>query len=178
MGENAARKPPPIVVIMGVAGCGKTVIGTGLAARIGCSFIEGDTLHSPENVKRMASGLPLTDALREGWLDRIGAELAAAATRGEGVVAACSALKRSYRERLRRFVPGILFLYPEIDQDTAKQRVASRKGHFMPASLVDSQFATLEPPKADENAVTLDGHLAVEKLVGQAAEFVIVFARF
>lgn len=173
MGKSSVHKHPRIVVIMGVAGCGKSAIGTGLAARIGCSFIEGDTLHSPENVKRMASGMPLTDALREGWLDRIGAELAAAVTRDESVVAACSALKRIYRERLRRFVPGILFVYPEIDKDTAKQRVASRKGHFMPASLVDSQFATLEPPEANENAITLDGRLTVEKLVEQAAKSVV-----
>ena len=105
----------PVVVVMGVAGCGKSVIGAGVAARLGCRFIEGDQLHPPENVERMASGLPLTDALRAGWLDRIGAELAASVSRGEAVVAACSALKRIYRDRLQGVVPGILFVYPGID---------------------------------------------------------------
>jgi gluconokinase len=160
----------PAVLVMGVAGCGKTAIGEALAARLGCRFIEGDRLHPPENVARMASGQPLTDELRAGWLDRIGAEMAVSVAEGQGVVSACSALKRIYRDRLRGFVPGILFVYPEIDPETARQRVASRKGHFMPASLVDSQFATLQPPEPDENALRLNGRLAVEELVERATK--------
>jgi gluconokinase len=168
--RRATPKHIPVAVVMGVAGCGKTVIGEALAERLGCRFIEGDRLHPPENVSRMSSGLPLTDELRAGWLDRIGAEMAASVTQGHGVVAACSALKRIYRDRLRSFVPGILFIYPEIDPETARQRVAARKGHFMPASLVDSQFATLEPPQADEKALRLDGLLDVGQLVERALE--------
>ena len=166
---DGVAQRPPVAVVMGVAGCGKSVIGAGVAARLGCRFIEGDQLHPPENVERMASGLPLTDELRAGWLNRIGGELAASVSRGEGAIAACSALKRIYRDRLRGFVPDILFVYPDIDPETARQRVAGRKGHFMPASLVDSQFATLEPPHADEHALTLDGKLPVETLVEHVA---------
>jgi gluconokinase len=159
-----------IAVVMGVAGCGKTVLGEALAERLHCRFIEGDRLHPQRNVERMASGLPLTDELREGWLDTIGAEIAATAAKGEGVIAACSALKRIYRDRLRKFAPDIVFIFPDIDPETARQRVGRRKGHFMPASLVDSQFATLEPPGADENALRLDGVLPVEELVEKVAQ--------
>ncbi|MER9618902.1 gluconokinase [Mesorhizobium sp. M0207] len=153
---------------MGVAGCGKSVVGEALAAALGAVFIEGDRLHPPENVARMASGQPLTDALREGWLDAIGQRMAASVASGQGVVAACSALKRSYRDRLRGFCADIVFVYLEIDPATAKQRVGNRKGHFMPASLVDSQFATLEAPAADEAAMALDGTRPVADTVATA----------
>ena len=117
----------------------------------------------------MASGEPLTDQLREGWLDAIGERIAASVGKGQGVVAACSALKRGYRERLRGFCPDIVFLYLEIDPAAARQRVAGRKGHFMPASLVDSQFAILEPPGTDEQALTLDAMRPVADLVTDAS---------
>ncbi|RAZ91067.1 gluconokinase [Mesorhizobium hawassense] len=146
---------------MGVAGCGKTAVGEALAKAMGADFIEGDRLHPPQNVARMARGEPLTDALREGWLDAIGERIASSVAGGRKAVAACSALKRGYRERLSRFCPGIVFLYLKIDRETAWRRVANRKGHFMPASLVDSQFATLEEPAADERAVTVDGTQSV-----------------
>ena len=151
----------PAVVVMGVAGCGKTAVGEALAGALGADFIEGDRLHPPENVARMARGEPLTDALREGWLNAIGEHLAASVAGKRKAVAACSALKRTYRERLSRFCPEIIFLYLKIDRETAWRRVANRKGHFMPASLVDSQFATLEEPAADERAVTVDGTRSV-----------------
>ncbi|RUU54062.1 gluconokinase [Mesorhizobium sp. M2C.T.Ca.TU.009.01.2.1] len=146
---------------MGVAGCGKTAVGEALAGALGAGFIEGDRLHPPENVARMARGEPLTDALREGWLDAIGEHIAASVAGKRKAVAACSALKRTYRDRLSRFCPEIIFLYLKIDRETAWRRVANRKGHFMPASLVDSQFATLEEPAADERAVTVDGTQSV-----------------
>jgi gluconokinase len=158
-------RPAPAVVVMGVAGCGKSAVGEALAAALGAVFVEGDRLHPPENVARMASGEPLTDALREGWLDAIGRRIAGPVGDGQSVVAACSALKRSYRERLRGFSQDILFLYLEIDPATAKQRVGSRQGHFMPASLVDSQFATLEAPAADENALTLAATRPIAEIV-------------
>jgi gluconokinase len=168
--QAGAADSVPVVVVMGVAGCGKSVVGAGLAEALGCRFIEGDRLHPPENVARMASGQPLTDAHREGWLDAVGAQLDEAA-RVDGGVAACSALKRSYRDRLRRFCPGLVFIHLAIDPETARQRVGRRKGHFMPATLVESQFADLEPPTADEVALTLDGTRPVEELVAAAAEF-------
>jgi len=173
--EEAAQAPtgapgpvPPAIVVMGVAGCGKSAVGIALAAALGAIFIEGDRLHPPENVARMASGEPLTDQLRAGWLDAIGERIAASISEGQGVVAACSALKRSYRERLRGFCPDIVFVYLEIDPATARERVASRKGHFMPASLVDSQFAILEPPGSDERALTIDATRPVADVVADA----------
>lgn len=175
MGEKAAQAltgaPGSVaaaIVVMGVAGCGKSAVGAALAAALGAVFIEGDRLHPPENVARMASGEPLTDQLREGWLDAIGERIAASVGKGQSVVAACSALKRSYRERLRGFCPGIVFLYLEIDRATARERVTSRKGHFMPASLVDSQFAILEPPERDERALTIDVTRPVADAVADA----------
>lgn len=164
---NEIRSAPAIVV-MGVAGCGKTVVGEALAKSLCAVFIEGDRLHPPENVARMARGEPLTDALREGWLDAIGERIAASIADGQRAVAACSALKRSYRDRLRRFCPGIVFLYLKIDRETAWRRVAARKGHFMPAILVDSQFATLEEPGRDEQAVTVDATRTVAGIARQA----------
>ena len=165
---TGASGQAPVIVAMGVAGCGKSAVGMALAERLGAVFIEGDRLHPPENVARMARGEPLTDTLREGWLDAIGERIAASAGKGQGVVAACSALKRSYRERLRGFRRDIVFLYLEIDPATARQRVGNRKGHFMPASLVDSQFAILEPPAADERALTLDATHPIAELVAEA----------
>jgi gluconokinase len=153
---------------MGVAGCGKSAVGEALAAACGWRMIEGDRLHPPANVERMSAGLPLTDEHRWGWLDAIGAELAAAARKEAGAIAACSALKRKYRDRLRGFARPILFIHLAIDRATAQDRVASRQGHFMPASLVDSQFADLEPPGPDEGAITLDARRPVAELVAEA----------
>jgi len=157
-------------VVMGVAGCGKSAVGEALAPALGAVFVEGDRLHPPENVARMARGEPLTDTLREGWLDAIGQRIAASVADGQSVVATCSALKRGYRNRLRGFCSGIVFVYLEVDRETAWRRVGTRKGHFMPASLVDSQFAILEAPAADERALTIDatGRLSdiVAKVLG------------
>ena len=150
---------------MGVAGCGKSAVGKALAAGQGAVFVEGDKLHPPENVARMASGKPLTDQLRQGWLDAIGERIADLAGSGRSVVAACSALKRSYRDRLRGFCADIVFVYLEIDRETARQRVGQRQGHFMPASLVDSQFAILETPSLDERALILDGTGSISDIV-------------
>jgi len=174
--EKTAQAPtratgpvPGAIVVMGVAGCGKSAVGKALAAAEGAVFVEGDRLHPPENVARMASGEPLTDQLREGWLDAIGERIADLTGSGQSVVAACSALKRSYRDRLRGFRRDIVFVYLEIDRATAKRRVASRKGHFMPASLVESQFAILEPPGADERALTADATRPVTDIVTAVA---------
>ena len=156
-------------VVMGVAGCGKSAVGSALAEMLGWAFVEGDSLQPAANVARMASGLPLTDAHRWDWLDAVGAAIALAGRKGEGSVAACSALKRAYRDRLRSYDDRILFIHLEIDKAAAASRVAARKGHFMPASLVDSQFADLQPPGPDEMAVLLDATRPVEQLVAQAA---------
>ncbi|MDW6020597.1 gluconokinase [Mesorhizobium sp. BAC0120] len=158
------------VVVMGVAGCGKTVVGEGLATALGWRFIEGDRLHPQANVERMSAGLPLTDAHRWSWLDAIGMQIAEAGRDGVGSVAACSALKRVYRDGLRSHDGRILFIYLDIDKATAAARVAARKGHFMPASLIDSQFADLEPPGPGEAAIRLDARRPVGDLVAEAAD--------
>ena len=163
-----ARQLAGQCVVMGVAGCGKSLVGSALARTLGWTYVEGDLLHPPANVQRMASGLPLTDEHRWGWLDAIGQRIALSQQQGDGVIAACSALKRAYRDRLRRYGDGLTFIYLEIDRQTAARRVGARKGHFMPASLVDSQFAALEPPGRDEMSVTLDARRPVEELVAAA----------
>ena len=168
------KKPTPAVVVMGVAGSGKSVVGRALAKALDARFVEGDILHPPENVARMASGLALTDADREGWLDTIGKEIAHAAASGEAVVAACSALKRAYRDRLRRHqVMPLAFIYLRIDPTTARLRVAGRKDHFMPASLVESQFADLERPADGEGALALDASLPIVELVEASLQFLL-----
>lgn len=158
---------PAAIIVMGVAGCGKSTVGEALADRLGWRFIEGDALHPPENVARMAAGHPLTDENREGWLDAIGQAITNALGEGDRVVATCSALKRKYRDRLRGWSDAILFVHVVIDKETARVRVGSRKGHFMPSSLVDSQFATLETPAADEGAVTVDGTSPLAQILSQ-----------
>jgi len=166
--SKAGPEDNPAIVVMGVTGCGKTEVGRALAERLGARFIEGDGLHPPENIAKMSAGIPLTDSDRAGWLDRIAAQMAAARAAGEPAVAACSALKRRYRDRLRAPNPGLRFIYLDIDREIAHLRVAARKGHFMPASLVDSQFADLEPPAADEGALALDASYSVGELVSAA----------
>jgi gluconokinase len=165
MEAEPARKRA--VVVMGVSGCGKTVVGEALARRLGWTFIEGDRLHPPENIQRMASGQPLTDAHRAGWLDAIGEHMARTLAEGKGVVAACSALKRIYRDRLRGIAGPVLFAHLEVSPDVARERVSRRRGHFMPASLVESQFADLQRPQPDEEALSLDSTLPVDDIVAR-----------
>jgi len=160
---------PPIVV-MGVSASGKTAVGRPLAERLGCPFIDGDVLHPQANIDKMKAGHPLDDADRAPWLDRVAEWLAA--HEGGGVIA-CSALKRRYRDRLRKAAPDTLFVLLAPSLAVLRQRDAARKGHFMPASLLDSQLATLERPDADEHAITIvnDGS------VGEAVEAVVAALR-
>ncbi|HEY6630884.1 MAG TPA: gluconokinase [Rhizobiaceae bacterium] len=166
-GKDARRAV--VVVVMGVSGSGKTVVGSRLAEALGGRFAEGDRFHPPENISRMSAGLPLRDEDRWGWLDAIATEISEAERQGETLVVACSALKRVYRDRLRLASRGMRFVYLEIGRDAAAARVAARKGHFMPASLIDSQFAALEPPTPDEGALTLDATQDPARLVAFAA---------
>ena len=167
--SDQAAKPAIIVVVMGVSGSGKTVVGSALAEALGGRFVEGDRFHPPENINRMSAGLPLRDEDRWGWLDAIAVEIGEAGRRGETLVVACSALKRIYRDRLRLANRNLRFVYLEIGRDVASARVAARKGHFMPASLIDSQFADLEPPMPDEGALTLAAAEDPAQIVAHAA---------
>ncbi|MBU0645643.1 MAG: gluconokinase [Alphaproteobacteria bacterium] len=151
------------LVIMGVSGCGKSTIGRALAARLGRRFVEGDDLHPPENRAMMAAGRPLNDAMRAPWLDRIAAELAHDA----GVVVSCSALKRAYRDRLRREA-GMVFIHLALPFDVAQTRVSARADHFMPAALIDSQFATLEPPINEPDVIEIDATASFDRVLDDA----------
>ena len=142
------------IVVMGVSGCGKSTVGQALASALGVPFIEGDELHPPRNVALMASGTPLTDDDRRDWLHAVAAALSRATD--TGAVAACSALKRSYRDILRGGAPGLRFVHLVGERAVLEERMRRRSGHYMPASLLQSQLDILEPPTADEAAVTLD----------------------
>jgi gluconokinase len=154
-----------IVVVMGVSGCGKSSVGAQLAAALGVDYVEGDALHPPDNIARMRSGTPLTDDDRRGWLQTLAERLAQAQAAGSGLVLACSALKRSYRDVLRSGAPGLRLVHLHGSRELLGQRVASRSGHYMPPSLLDSQLATLEPPAADEAALVIDIEATTEQIV-------------
>ena len=154
---SCALRPGLSVVVMGVSGCGKSSVGAGLAVRSGLPFMEGDQLHPKANVEKMAAGIPLTDEDRWPWLDKIGAEITAAQRSGHAIIVACSALKRSYRDRLREAAGGSLaFVYLEGSFELLKRRMAARTGHFMPVSLLESQLQTLEAPTGEPGVVTVD----------------------
>ncbi|TKD51190.1 gluconokinase [Sphingomonas baiyangensis] len=146
------------IVVMGVSGCGKSTLAQGLADALGWTFIEGDLLHPPENVARMAAGIALDDAARHPFLCNVADALRAAPA---GAVAACSALKRSYRDLVRARAGEVVFVLPTVTRQTLAARMEQRSDHFMPASLLNSQLATLELPGSDEDAVTVDGDLSV-----------------
>lgn len=155
------------VCVMGVSGAGKTVVGTLLAHALAVPFLEGDALHPPENVRRMAQGIALTDDDRGGWLRAIAERIAAARQASSGLIVACSALKRAYRDVLRGGDAELRFVHLTGDAGLIRQRMGQRVGHYMPASLLESQLATLEPPTPDEDAWTLDVAGSAESLVQQ-----------
>ncbi len=168
MSTNVA--PRLALVVMGVSGSGKTSVGQGIAARFGVAFCDGDDLHSAANVAKMHAGIALDDIDRAPWLDAVGAVLADRVRYPDGVVVACSALKRAYRDRLRVAAGGCHFLYLALTRETAERRVAGRPGHFMPASLVATQFATLERPAPDEiDVAEIDATLPLATIVERFA---------
>ena len=141
---------------MGVSGSGKSLIGAGLARALGVDFIEGDQYHSAENVERMSRGIPLTDDDRAQWLRSLAARIREAKETGSGVVISCSALKRSYRDILRADATELRFVFLNGRRELIAQRLARRQGHYMPPSLLESQFAILEEPLPDEDAWVCD----------------------
>ncbi|WP_310410879.1 gluconokinase [Mycoplana sp. BE70] len=163
---DAAAKPRCLIVVMGVSGSGKTSVAKALAERLSLPFLEGDQLHPPANVEKMSRGIPLTDADRWPWLDRIGDGLHAAAAAGEGIVVSCSALKRTYRDRLRAAAGGDLnFVFLDGSRDVLLARLQARRNHFMPANLLDSQLSTLEDPTGERGVVTVGVDAPLEAIV-------------
>jgi gluconokinase len=158
---------PPLAVVMGVSGTGKSTIGEALSVRLGLDYADADDFHSPANKRLMESGTALTDEDRGPWLEDIGRWLARHDETG-GVLA-CSALKRRYRDRLRRHAPRVRFVHLYGDPDVIADRMRHRQGHYMPESLLDSQLAALESLAADEAGVELDVARSIEDLVTEAA---------
>lgn len=151
------------IVLMGVAGCGKSSVGEALAPRLGSVYIDGDDLHSPENVAKMRAGTPLTDTDRWPWLGRIGEVL-----QTDNRIIGCSALRRIYRDRIRDIAGApVRFVHLSGSREVIASRMAARTGHYMPTSLLDSQFATLEPPASDENTLTVDIDQPLEAIVAE-----------
>ena len=161
MTAQASHAPPggTAIVVMGVSGAGKSTIGALLAQRLARAFLEGDSFHPPANVEKMRRGIALTDADRLPWLRTLAAEIDKARMSGKRIVVTCSALKRAYREILAGGHTDVLFVYLKGAKEVIAQRLAVRAGHFMPPLLLDSQFATLEEPDADElsYAVGIEG---------------------
>ena len=154
-----------LYVVMGVSGSGKSLIGAALANALGVDFVEGDQYHPAENVERMASGIPLTDENRAGWLRALAARIREAKDTRTGLVVTCSALKSSYRDILRAQAPELQFVFLQGPRALIAERIASRRGHFMPPSLLASQFATLEEPSTDEHAWVCDIRQSPEDIV-------------
>jgi gluconokinase len=164
MAKPMADARPQIVVVMGVAGSGKTSVGRQLATVLGWTFAEGDDFHPPANVSKMARGTPLTDADRWPWLDAIGRWIVGETAANRSAVVACSALKRRYRDRLRLAWPALRLVYLRVDREELHRRLAARLEHFFPARLLDSQLQDLEPPQPDEQAIVVSGD--VDSIVG------------
>jgi carbohydrate kinase (thermoresistant glucokinase family) len=150
-----ASTSPPVIVVMGVSGSGKSTVGQDLADRLHATYQEGDALHPQANVEKMSHGIPLTDSDRRPWLMKIAAVIDGWLDRHEAGVVTCSALKRAYRDLLISQRQGVTLVYLEGSHELIAMRMAARHGHFMPTSLLDSQFATLEPPKDDERPITV-----------------------
>ncbi len=159
------------IVVMGVQGCGKSTVGQGLGDALGLRFADGDDLHSADARSKMAAGHPLTDADRIPWLTLIAATIAASLENGEPIVVACSALKRSYRDLLRSIAPTLVFIELFGDQTLIAERLTHRNHEYMPAALLDSQFAALEPLATDEAGIRINLTNPPDQIVELAVEF-------
>jgi gluconokinase len=154
------------VVIMGVAGSGKTAVGSALAARLDWRFIDADDLHPPTNIAKMSGGTPLTDQDRAPWLAAVGRQLAS----GQRTIAACSALKLAYRATIAEAAPGAFFVHLAVPVTTLTARMRAREGHFMPSSLLDSQLSAFEPLGRGERGIAIDADRDLDSVVNELAE--------
>ncbi|WP_152548641.1 gluconokinase [Kozakia baliensis] len=155
---------PLVLIVMGVSGCGKSTLADAIAQRLGWNRLEGDELHPANNIAKMSKGIPLTDEDREPWLKDIAARIRSWLDKGECGVITCSSLKKSYRELLSHHMPAVCFIYLKGTKEQIYPRLSSRTGHFMPTTMLDSQFATLEEPEQDENMMELDVMASVPEL--------------
>ncbi len=168
VGSPVQFEQRPLLVVMGVSGCGKTSVGVGLAQRLELPYLEADDYHPASNVDKMSRGIPLTDDDRWPWLQALSQAMANAADQSGGVVATCSALKRKYRDKILQQVDRpLLFIFLDGDRDTLFARMQQRSDHYMPPSLLDSQLADLERPDADEPVATFSVDQSVDELVNE-----------
>jgi gluconokinase len=167
-------RKPSVLVLTGVSGCGKSTVAAILANRLGWPFAEGDALHPHANIEKMAGGDPLTDADRWPWLEKVADWIDERLEAGENGIITCSALKRSYRDLINRRGTGVLFVFLAGSKETIAARLAARHGHFMRASLLDSQFADLEEPAADEPAIRIDIGPPAAEIAEQIVEDIAV----
>ena len=158
---------PLVFIVMGVAGSGKSTVAQSLAQRLGLDYLEGDQFHSTENIVKMRDGIPLTDEDRWPWIEKMNTYIRLELQRGDGVTLASSALKKIYREKLTAGLPGAKFIYLKGSKELIVGRMAARVGHFMPLALLDSQFAILEEPQADENAITVSIDATPGEIIGE-----------
>ena len=159
--------PTVTLVVMGVAGSGKSTLAQLLAERLGAGLVEGDDLHPPANVAKMRAGEPLDDQDRRPWLEALARVIGEHEAAGSSTVMTCSALRRSYRDLLREGHPSVRFVHLAVPPEVLRDRLARRTGHFMPASLLDSQLATLEPLEQDEPGIVVDGTRPAAELVDE-----------
>jgi carbohydrate kinase (thermoresistant glucokinase family) len=157
-----------VAIVMGVSGCGKTTVAAGIAQAMGWVLLEGDSFHPPANIAKMQAGTPLTDDDRWPWLHAIAARAASLQSQGLSCVVACSALKRAYRAALLAGQTDTALIFLRGDQALIAARLAERRNHFMPPGLLDSQFATLEPPAVDEHPIVVDIGDTPQAVVAQA----------
>jgi gluconokinase len=167
---DAGGPVPDIVVAMGVSGSGKTTVAKGIAKRMNWEYAEGDDFHPQANVEKMRSGIPLTDEDRWPWLGHIGDWISEQVQAGRSAVVTCSALRRAYRDLLREGRPAVRFCHVDEPQEVIADRLAKRKGHYMPASLLASQFAILERLQPDEPGVTVSGEGSEEEVLQAALD--------
>jgi gluconokinase len=161
---------PDVIIVMGVSGSGKTTLAKGIATTMGWHFAEGDEFHSPANVAKMHHGHPLTDEDRWPWLEAIGSWINDEVAAGASAVVTCSALRRAYRDLLRAHRPAVRFLHVTAQPETIRDRVEHRSGHYMPASLVPSQLATLEPLQPDEPGVEVGSEGSLDEVLHRALD--------
>lgn len=159
-----------LIVVMGVSGCGKTTVGEALSRALGIEFIDGDDLHPPENVQRMRAGLKLDDESRLPWLEAICRCAESHFANDQSVIIACSALKAKYRDQLRSISRPVLFVYLNGPQPLIAERMSRRAGHYMPVTLLDSQFAELEDPRTEPNILEVNIDQSAEQMASQALQ--------
>jgi gluconokinase len=176
MPPNSHDDPPTAsrwrtaIIVMGVSGAGKSTVASRLAQRLNRTFLEGDSFHPPQNVEKMKHGMPLADADREPWLNAIAARIDAARRAQQPIVVTCSALKRTYRATLAASNTDVGFVYLQGAKELIARRLADRTGHFMPAQLLDSQFAALQEPTADEPSIMVAIDAAPDEIVDSLVE--------